>query len=257
MNLIEIINKEEKKIKKIIDEKRKEINKRNKIEMDNQKRFYNQKIINNDLLKFGKEIEKYQDEIRTIENLNMFWISWEYYQNLIFDPKNMKWRIIPICSCLPSNELDKIIWITNCEKFIPKIYNFVRSLKGVRSAVISRMGKKVKLHVHQGWANIANHILRSQLPIIVEEKKSGLIVNNEKVYHNPKKYIIFDDSINHTGFNNSEIDRFILIIDFVRPKNIMKGISKIQPPKELDLEVVRGKFRKINEYYGNLKINLS
>tara|TARA_B110001454_G_scaffold218392_2_gene246223 strand:+ start:3512 stop:4258 length:747 start_codon:yes stop_codon:yes gene_type:complete len=247
------MEKEIEKIQKIIDDKRKEIERRNKKQMDNQKRFYNQKIIGNNLLNFGKEIEKYQNEIKTIENKNMFWISWEYYQNLIFDPKNMRWRIIPICSCLPTNKPENMIWITNCERFIPKIYNFVKSLKNVKSAVISRMGKNVKLHLHQGWECIANHILRSHLTIIVEENKSGLIVNNEKKYHNAKEYILFDDSINHTGFNESENDRYILIIDFKRPKEAMKGISKIQPQDGLDLEVVRQKFQKINKYYGNLK----
>jgi len=253
MNIIEEIQK----LKNIMEIARKEIKEDKKKQMNNQKRFYNQKIIKNDLLKFSNEIEIYQNEIRTIENLNMFWISWEYYQNLIFDPKNMRWRIIPICSCLPTNKPENMIWITNCERFIPKIYNFVRSLKNVKSAVISRMGKNVKLHVHQGWECIANHILRCQLPIIVEKEKSGLIVNGELVYHNPKEYIIFDDSINHTGFNESENDRYILIIDFKRPKEAMKGISKIQPRDGLDLEVVRQKFQKINKYYGNLKINLS
>jgi len=251
------IEKEKEKVKNIIEKVRLEIEEKNKKQMDNQKRFYNQKIIKNDLLKFRKELITYQNEIRIIQNprCNIFWISWKYYQNLIFDPKNMRWRIIPICSCLPTNEPENMIWITNCERFIPKIYNFVKSLKNVKSAVISRMGKKVKLHVHQGWECIANHILRCHIPIIVEENKSGLIVNNQKKFHKTNgEYILFDDSINHTGFNESENDRYILIVDFQRPKEAMSGISKVQPPDGLDLEVVRQKFKKINEYYGNLKI---
>ena len=247
------MEKEIEKIQKIIDDKRKEIEERNKKQMDNQKRFYNQKNIGNNLLKFAKNIEIYQYEIKTIENINMFWINWEYYQDLILEPKNMKWRIIPICVCLPPNKPGNIMWIKNCERFIPKIYNFVKSLKNVRSAVISRMGKNVKLKDHQGWASISNHILRSHLPIIVESEKSGLIVNEEKVYHDEKKYIIFDDSINHTGFNESETDRFILIIDFQRPKEAMDGISKISGL--LDLVEVKKKFIKINNYYGNLKLS--
>jgi hypothetical protein len=237
----------------IIDEKKKEIEKKNKIEMDNQKRFYNQKIIGNNLLKFAKDIEIYQYEIRTIEKFNMFWINWEYYQELILEPKDMKWRIIPICACAPSNKPENMMWITNCERFIPNIYNFVKSLKNVRSAIISRMGKNVKLKVHQGWADVANYILRCQLPIIVEKEKSGLIVNGELVYHNPKKYILFDDSMNHTGFNESEKDRFILIVDFKRPKEAMKGISKITI--DFDLDELKEKFIKINNYYGNLKLS--
>jgi hypothetical protein len=240
-------------IKKIINKKRLEIEERNSKEMIKQIKFYDQKIIGNNLLNFGKEIEKYQAEILSIENKSIYWISWEYYKNLIFDPKNMKWRILPICACLPSNKIENMVWITNSEKIIPQIYKYVRSLKGVRSAVISRMGKNVKLHVHQGWECISNYILRCHLPIIVESNKSGLIVGDKLQYHDPKKYILFDDSIEHTGFNNSEKDRYILIIDFERPIKANKGISRIQISKGIYLNDITKKFELINKYYGNLK----
>lgn len=242
------------KIKKIIDDKRKEIEDRDNKEMEAQRRFYNQKIIKNDLLKFGKEIEKYQNEIKSIENNNLYWIAWKNYQNLVFDPKNMKWRIIPICACMPSNNPENMIWITNCEKFIPKIYNFVKSLKGVRNAIISRMGTNTKLHMHRGWACVSNHILRSHLPIIIEEEKSGLIVFGKKQYHDVKKYIIFDDSMVHSGFNESKKDRYVLIIDFERPKDADKGISRVEFTQGMTTEDVMVSFNKINKYYENLKI---
>jgi len=241
------------KIKTIIDNKRREIEERNKKEMEKMRRFYNQKIIKNDLLKFGKEIEIYQNEIKSIENNNLYWVAWKNYQNLVFDPKNMKWRIIPICACMPSNKPENIIWINNCEKFIPKIYNFVKSLKGVRNAIISRMGTNTKLHVHRGWACVSNHILRCHLPIIIEEEKSGLIVFEEKQYHDVKKYIIFDDSMEHTGFNESKMDRYVLIIDIERPKNADKGVSRVEFTKGMTPDDVMKNFQKINKYYGNLK----
>ena len=92
------------------------------------------------------------------------------------------------------------------------------------------------------------------MPIIVDNNKSGIIVNKTTKYHKLGKYILFDDSIEHTGFNKSENDRFILIIDFVRPKNSMKGISKIKLPIGLNLNDVNIKFNKINKYYEILKI---
>jgi aspartyl/asparaginyl beta-hydroxylase (cupin superfamily) len=154
---------------------------------------------------------------------------------------------------MPSNNSENMIWINNCENFIPKIYNFVKSLKGVRNAIISRMGTNTKLHMHRGWACVANHILRSHLPIIIEEGKSGLIVFGKKQYHDVKKYIIFDDSMVHTGFNESKKDRFVLIIDFERPKNADKGVSRVEFTKGMTPEDVMNNFHRINKYYGNLK----
>ena len=241
------------KIKKIIEDKKKEIEDRNNKEMTKQRKFYNQKMLDVNVLSFGKDIKKYQREIKSIENNNLYWVAWKNYQNLIFDPKNMKWRIIPICACMPSNKKENIVWITNCKKFIPHIYNYVRSLKGVRSAIISRMGTNTKLHEHRGWACVSNHILRCHLPIIVENEKSGVIVFGEKQYHDTKKYIIFDDSIVHTGFNNSKKDRYVLIIDFVRPENADKGISRVEFTEGITFKNVTDNFNKINRYYGNLK----
>ena len=135
---------------------------------------------------------------------NKIWIDWPE-KNLY--GKNMEWKIVPICYCVPSDNINNLIWIDSVQKFIPTIYNFIKSLKNVKTALISRMGENVKLKYHQGWACVSNYVLRCHLPILVDENKSGVIVNMSKRYHVEGDYILFDDSLSHCGF---QFQRFSL-----------------------------------------------
>ena len=50
-------------------------------------------------------------------------------------------------------------------------------------------------------------------------------VNGEIKLHKESEWITFDDSKLHTAFNNSNEDRFILLIDMKRPDFIKIGNS--------------------------------
>ena len=75
--------------------------------------------------------------------------------------------------------------------------------------------------------------MRCHLPIIVEKEKSGVVVRDTGIHHIEKDYVLFDDSIEHYGFNESSDTRCVLIIDFKRPENIQSGISNIEASGEL------------------------
>ena len=166
------------------------------------------------------------------------WINWPEHH---LYKQGMVWKVLPICYCVPSSDPRNILWITEVEKFIPTIYAFIKSLKNVRTALVSRMGKHVTLAKHQGWACVANHVLRCHLAISVEETKSGVVVRDVVRFHEEGKYILFDDSLMHYGFNKSEAHRYVLIIDFARPPSVQKGVSKIEATDSL---------RKICAFYG-------
>jgi len=207
--------------------------------------FYNFKLTGNNLNNWKLNLNKFQTEIQNINpKLLINWPEKNLYKKL------MEWKIIPICYTMPSNDIKYQIWINSVERFIPNIYNFIKSLKNVRTALISKMGKNVLLKKHRGWADVANHVLRCHLPIIIEENKSGIIVSDIKKYHKLGDAILFDDSLLHTGYNESDKDRYILIIDFVRPKNVPKGVSNIKSSEEL-LKLV-GFYKIINNLYKSL-----
>lgn len=212
--------------------------------MDNKSNFYNPKIINQDFTSFFENIKIYQNEILNCNK--KIWINWpqkKLYKKI--------WKIIPICVCVPSNDIKNMKWIDNVKKFLPNIYKYVKSLKNIRSASISLVGENHSLSFHQGWACVANHVLRCHLPIIIKENKSGVVVEKEKRFHKKNECILFDDSHFHMGFNLDTEERYVLIIDFERPNNIPKGISDIEDNEEL-LKMCNS-FNIINNVYSKIK----
>lgn len=207
--------------------------------------FYNPEIIKQDFSEWFKNIKEYQEEINNCNK--KIWINWPQ-KNLY----TKVWKVIPICTCVPSDDINNMMWIDNVEKFLPKIYKFVKSLKNIRSASISLIGENHTLKYHQGWACVANHVLRCHLPIMIKENKSGVVVEKEKRFHKMNECILFDDSHNHYGFNLDTEERCVLIIDFERPKEAKRGISELN---DNDGEVFRMKnsFNIINNVYDKLK----
>ena len=104
----------------------------------------------------------------------------------------------------------------------------------LKTALISKLGPQINLKPHQGWADLSNNILRCHYGINVPEK-CGLIVNNEIKEMNEERWLIFDDSHEHSAYNMSNQNRYVLIIDLERPNDIPKGISDIKVTDELAL----------------------
>ena len=105
----------------------------------------------------------------------------------------------------------------------------------------------------QGWAILANHVLRCHLPLEVpqldgepafvpgtalshgEEKATlnklspppgacGLVVDNQLHYHREGGLMVFDDSHPHYAFNkHPSQNRLVLIFDIARPDGFPHG----------------------------------
>lgn len=208
--------------------------------------YFKYSITGNKLSDWNKNRLQCKKEL--LECNEKIWIDWP--EKGLYS-EGMEWKIVPICYCVPSDNIDNMIWLDSVYKFIPTIYNFVKSLKNVRTALISRMSKNVKLKYHQGWACVANHVLRCHLPILVENNTSGVVVDIYPKHHREGDYILFDDSIRHYGFNNSNFTRYVLIIDFKRPSNIQKGISNVSASDELTK--LCSLYNVVNKLYDSLE----
>lgn len=145
---------------------------------------------------------------------------------------NKDWKILPL------NVFGT--WsVTNCNK-MPILTKFLKSIKGLRVALISNMGPGTKLIPHKGWGFHSNFILRYHYGLIIPEKQCYMAVKqNDKAlkydiqYHKEKEWIIFDDSKEHYAENTSAQNRIVLIIDIDRPFFVKKGTSTVKNSAEL------------------------
>lgn len=104
------------------------------------------------------------------------------------------WKVLPFVYTFPAYAPEKTEWVDkNCVQ-CPKTVALLKSLPGIRTALFSRLGPNTTLGVHQGWADLSNHVLRIHLPLTVpEEGTCGLVVDGETMYHKEGELIIFDD----------------------------------------------------------------
>lgn len=205
--------------------------------------FYNVDEVNTDLRKIDNYKYKILDE--TLKIYNDGWTDWpekELYH------KKGSWKIFPFYAFGT--------WVNkNCMK-CPTIYKFLRKVKGLKMALLSKMSPDMKLKPHKGWASHSNYVVRCHYGLIVpdgcyisvsdlplpekgSEIDSIVLKNNEiKRYQNKFKWLIFDDSKTHYAENTSNEDRIVLILDVERPSNIEIGKSDVGDSKEL-IELVK------------------
>ena len=85
---------------------------------------------------------------------------------------------------------------------------------------------------------MANHVLRCHLPLYVPDeavKPCGLIVESEIRFHQRGKLLVFDDSKEHSAFNNhARQPRYVLIFDVVRPPGLPLGTATGSTTDELE-----------------------
>ena len=82
-------------------------------------------------------------------------------------------------------------------------------------ALFSKLKAGVKIPAHHGLLNAR---LICHLPIIVPKNCGGLRVGNETRQWEEGKALIFDDSIEHEAWNNSQEERVVLLFDIWRPE---------------------------------------
>lgn len=107
-------------------------------------------------------------------------------------------------------------------QYFPKTYDIMKNIKKMNNISFSLLKKKSQMLPHQDWGVVSNNILRCHYGLIVPEK-CGSIVENWVYFHKNDDWIVQDISKTHTSFNESEEDRFIIIVDMERPENIKPG----------------------------------
>lgn len=154
------------------------------------------------------------------------WYLWP--ERHLWDKPGDRWNICPLFG------FD--IWHQkNLEKF-PKTSALLKQIPGLRTAIFSRLGPGTRLNRHQGWAKLANKVLRCHMGMYVpQDGASGVEVEGERCLIKHGEWIVFDDSKYHLGFNESRTqDRVVLLLDIERPWWVRKGESLYQDMSKLD-----------------------
>ncbi|MGI9293793.1 MAG: aspartyl/asparaginyl beta-hydroxylase domain-containing protein [Pseudomonadales bacterium] len=82
-------------------------------------------------------------------------------------------------------------------------------------ALYSRLAAKTKIPPHVGLINTR---LICHLPLVVPENCGGLRCGNQVQHWTEGKAYVFDDSIEHEAWNDSDEDRVVLLFDIWRPE---------------------------------------
>ena len=95
----------------------------------------------------------------------------------------------------------------------PKTAEILKSIEGLSIAGFSRMAPRTHIKPHIGWAA---SVYRLHLGLVVP-LNCKLRVADETRHWAEGECWIFDDTVEHEAWNDSDSDRGILLLDFLRP----------------------------------------
>jgi hypothetical protein len=168
------------------------------------------------------------------------WTAWpekNHYSSHPTNPDAPTWTVFPLCHCFPANSVENKKWIHATCTFVPKTTSLLQTLLGdyLRTALFSRLDPETTLEAHTGWEDLANHVYRLHLPLVVPPGGlCGTWVDGVVETHETGRLLCFDDSKIHRAFNYSKKDRIVLILDMVRPSDLPLGTAIGGHTEELD-----------------------
>lgn len=181
------------------------------------------------------DLSAIKTEVDEIKNEN--WPDWP--EKYLYEDNKLK-QFNPLWNIYPFVAFDITIK-DNCDK-CPILWKFLKSIPGLKIALLSRLGPGTKLSSHQGWGNHSNHVIRCHFGFKVPRGcyvsvRESTDKDEEIKLHKENDWILFDDSRHHYAHNPTNEERIVLIIDIERPISIEIGSSNIGDTKEL-LQIV-------------------
>ena len=178
------------------------------------------------------------------------WTAWPektHYQSEYDESDNIdsaypaSWTVFPLVHTFPASDVSKRQFVPLTCGYVPKTTELLKSIGPVlRTALFSRLEPRTTLGAHNGWSDLANHVLRVHIPLSVpngngDDGLCGTWVDGCVETHKSGRIISFDDSKTHRAFNYSDEDRIVLIVDLARPdKDFPAGTATGGHTDELD-----------------------
>ena len=232
---------------------------------------------------FSKEaMEIFTQDAINIAQHCIAWPEAAHYKVSSDGTNDRPWTVFPLCHCFPANQPAKLTWIPSTQAAVPKTCQLLREALRVhntsdrrrgndatnadadadadvdsigetylRTALFSQLAPHSVLEEHTGWADLANHVLRLHIPLIVpngtttnkddrsnrdnnnnsddtasiEDDLCGTWVDGCIETHKVGRPLLFDDSKIHRAFNYSNGNRIVLIVDLIRPSYIQNNAN--------------------------------
>jgi hypothetical protein len=166
------------------------------------------------------------------------WTAWPESQHYSHDPdKPPSWNVFPLCHCFPANQVENKKWIPATCAQVPRTVALLKKHLGntLRTALFSRLDAQSTLEAHTGWNDLANHVYRLHIPLVVPAGNlCGVWVDGCVETHRMGSVFLLDDSKIHRAFNYSTQDRIVLILDLARPSSLPVGTATGGHSEELD-----------------------
>lgn len=169
------------------------------------------------------------------------WTAWPEQQHYkaTSETGEAPWNVFPLCHTFPAHDLTKRQWVTATCAAVPQTVAALRVHLGdtLRTALFSRLDPESVLEAHTGWEDLANHVLRVHIPLVLPPMGGdlcGVWVDGCVQLHRPGQALCFDDSKIHRAFNYSTQARIVLILDLVRPTRLPLGTATGGHSDELD-----------------------
>lgn len=135
---------------------------------------------------------------------NGFWL--DTFPHYLYPGSKNKWKVFTFRFFGIKHPL-------NCS-LCPKTHEALSKIPGLVSADFSYLPANTRIKPHVGFTKM---VLRAHLGLIIP-KDCGIRVGDTSTTWEPGKVIVFDDSFEHEAWNNSDEDRFILMLDIANPR---------------------------------------
>lgn len=100
-------------------------------------------------------------------------------------------------------------------KKCPKTFEIISKVPELVTAQFSVLLPHTHVNPHKGYSTM---VLRSHLPLIIpNEEKCAIKIENDTHHWKEGELVIFDDSLMHEAWNNSDKIRAVLMFDFAKP----------------------------------------
>jgi aspartyl/asparaginyl beta-hydroxylase (cupin superfamily) len=95
----------------------------------------------------------------------------------------------------------------------PNTSRALRAVPGLSMAGFSRLAPRTHVKPHVGWAA---SVYRLHLPLVVPSCCRLRVASDTRTWQEGR-CLIFDDTVEHEAWNDSDLPRGVLLLDFLRP----------------------------------------
>ncbi len=123
----------------------------------------------------------------------------------------------------------------------PVTFKLLRQVPNITFAAVSKLSKFSNIHPHKEWIKDGEELLYNNgnlhrahlgLKIPKNKKDCAIRVGEETRSWTPGKFLMFNDSIEHEVWNNTEEDRIVLVLDFIKVGETLLDTHQIRSLKK-------------------------